>query len=88
MLMYTKALTENTAAQCREIYDTGSSQGPLWKKYTLTVREAAQYFHIGEKKIRQLVEEDRTQSFVLMVGNRAMVKRKQFEAFIDRAESL
>ena len=68
-----------SAAQC---------QVPLWKKYTLTVREAAQYFHIGEKKIRQLVEEDRTQSFVLMVGNRAMIKRKQFEAFIDRAESL
>lgn len=23
---------------------------PIWEKYTLTIREAAEYFHIGEKK--------------------------------------
>ena len=29
---------------------------PYWKKYMLTLREAAEYFHIGEKKLRQIVE--------------------------------
>ena len=27
---------------------------PIWEKYMLTVDEAAQYFGIGEKKIRML----------------------------------
>ena len=31
---------------------------PYWEKYMLTLREAAEYFHIGEKKIRQVVEEN------------------------------
>ena len=27
---------------------------PYWEKYMLTLREAAEYFHIGEKKMRQI----------------------------------
>ena len=26
---------------------------PIWEKYTLTIEEAARYFRIGEKKLRQ-----------------------------------
>lgn len=29
---------------------------PYWERYMLTIREAAEYFHIGEKKMRQIVE--------------------------------
>ena len=28
---------------------------PFWERYMLTIREAAEYFHIGEKKLRQIV---------------------------------
>ena len=52
---------------------------PIWEKYTLTIREAAEYFHIGEKKMRQIVDENYNANFILMVGNRAMIKRKLFE---------
>ena len=31
---------------------------PYWKKYMLTLREAAEYFHIGEKKLRPFFKED------------------------------
>ena len=31
-------------------------QIPYWERYLLTIREAAEYFHIGEKKLRQIVE--------------------------------
>lgn len=24
---------------------------PVWRKYTLSVQEAAKYFHIGDKKV-------------------------------------
>jgi len=58
---------------------------PFWEKYTLTIREAAEYFHIGEKKLRQLVDENQDADYVLMVGNRAMIKRKRFEEYVDLA---
>ena len=33
---------------------------PIWEKYTLTIREAAEYFHIGEKKMRPFYNPDGT----------------------------
>ena len=56
---------------------------PYWEKYMLTLREAAEYFHIGEKKLRQIVEENMDANFVLTSGNRIMIKRKLFEEFLD-----
>ena len=61
---------------------------PLWEKYTLTIREAAEYFHIGEKKMRQIVDEHSNADFILMVGNRAMIKRNRFEQFVDCATTI
>lgn len=61
---------------------------PVWEKYTLTIREAAEYFHIGEKKMRQIVEEHPDADFILMLGNRAMIKRKLFEDYIDLASAI
>ncbi|MBQ8909517.1 MAG: excisionase [Oscillospiraceae bacterium] len=56
---------------------------PYWEKYMLTLREAAEYFHIGEKKLRQIVEENMDANFLLTSGNRIMIKRKLFEEFLD-----
>ena len=56
---------------------------PYWEKYMLTLREAAEYFHIGEKKLRQIVDENMDASFILTSGNRIMIKRKRFEEFLD-----
>lgn len=58
---------------------------PYWEKYMLTLREAAEYFHIGEKKIRQIVDENMDANFLLESGNRIMIKRKLFEEYLDRA---
>lgn len=59
-----------------------------WEKYTLTIREAAEYFHIGEKRMRQIVDENPRADFIIMNGNRAMIKRKNFERFIDESSYL
>ena len=56
---------------------------PYWEKYMLTLREAAEYFHIGEKKLRQIAEENMDANFLLTSGNRIMIKRKLFEEFLD-----
>ncbi|WP_164437856.1 excisionase [Streptococcus equi] len=61
---------------------------PPWEKYTLSIREAAQYFRIGETKLRALAEQTPPPEWVMMNGNRIQIKRKQFEAFIDKLESI
>ena len=61
---------------------------PFWERYMLTIREAAEYFHIGEKKMRQIVEEYEGADFIIMNGNRAMIKRKNFEKFLDTATAV
>lgn len=61
---------------------------PIWEKYTLTIEEAAQYFRIGENKLRRLAEENLTAGWVLMNGNRIQIKRKQFEKGIDALDAL
>ena len=62
-----------------------SNEMPYWEKYMLTLREAAEYFHIGEKKMRQIVDENMDAKFLLESGNRIMIKRKLFEEYLDRA---
>lgn len=61
---------------------------PYWEKYMLTLREAAEYFHIGEKKMRQIVDENMDANFLLESGNRIMIKRKLFEEYLDRASAI
>ena len=57
---------------------------PFWEKYTLTVGEASSYFHIGEKKLREIIEENPTADFILMSGKRIMIKRTRFEQYLVR----
>ena len=61
---------------------------PLWEKYILTIQEAAEYFHIGEKKLRKLVEERTDADYLIMNGNRVMLKRKLFEKYLDESASV
>ena len=30
---------------------------PVWKRYVLTITEAAEYYHIGENKLRMIADE-------------------------------
>ena len=58
---------------------------PYWEKYMLTLREAAEYFHISEKKMRQIVDENMDAKFLLENGNRVMIKKKLFEEYLNNA---
>ena len=70
------------------VMGNSESKVPLWEKYILTIQEAAEYFHIGEKKLRKLVEERADADFIIMNGNRAMIKRKLFEKYLDESASV
>lgn len=65
------------------VYET-----PLYEKYALSIEQAADYFGIGQKKIRQLVEMNDDADFILRNGNRTHIKRKKFEQFLDKTSSI
>lgn len=54
---------------------------PVYERFTLTVREAAQYYHIGEKKLRHLAEEN-PGAFAVYSGNRCLIIRTKFEEYL------
>ena len=56
---------------------------PWWQKYTLTLNEASEYFGIGYKKLKLFVQQHPEEDFVLWNGNRALIKREQFEKYMD-----
>ena len=58
---------------------------PVWKRYVLTIEEAANYYHIGENKLRMIADEHPEADFVIMNGNRILFKRQKFEDFLDNA---
>lgn len=66
----------------------GNANVPIWKKYMLTIEEAAQYFRIGENKLRKLAEENLNANWLIMNGNRIQIKRKAFEKVIDTLDTI
>lgn len=55
---------------------------PIWEKFCLSIEEAAEYFGIGENRIRQLVENNKYADYILQIGNRTKIKRKVFENYV------
>ena len=49
---------------------------PVWKKYSLNVSEAAEYYGIGEKRLRQIAGENEGADFILEVGSHIRFRRK------------
>lgn len=58
---------------------------PVWKRYALTITEAAEYYHIGENKLRMIADEHPEADFIIMNGNRILIKRQKFEEYLDHA---
>ena len=55
---------------------------PIHLKMNLTIKEAAEYSNIGINKIDAMLR-DPCCPFVLYVGVKKLVKRKEFEQFIS-----
>ncbi len=62
--------------------DDNTYKVPIHLKMTLTAREAAEYSNIGINKIDSLLRMPNC-PFVLYVGTKKLVKRKEFEEFIS-----
>lgn len=55
---------------------------PIWEKVTLTKEEASEYSHIGINKLEELTRNPRC-PFVISVGRKRLIKRKEFEQYIS-----
>lgn len=60
---------------------------PLWEKSNLTLEEASAYSGIGINKLRELSNDNKC-PFVLWVGSKRMIKRKMFDAYIEKMYSI
>ena len=54
---------------------------PIHLKMNLTIKEAAEYSNIGINKIDAMLKSPNC-PFVLYIGTKKLVKRKEFEQFI------
>ena len=63
--------------------DNNTEKIPVHLKVLLTIREAAEYSNIGINKIDSMLKKPNC-PFVLFVGTKKLVKRKEFEQYISR----
>ena len=61
---------------------------PVNEKYALTIKEAAAYFSIGEKKLRRLAEMNTCNGFAVLSGNRYLIIREKFEKFMAESSEV
>lgn len=60
---------------------------PIYYKLNLTIEEAAEYSNIGVNRISSMLNEISC-PFVLKVGNKRLVKRKEFEHYIEKVNEI
>lgn len=57
-------------------------------KFLLSFEEAAEYFHIGETKLRKLADSSGSSGWVINNGNRRLIKRVRLEEILLKSESI
>ena len=57
-------------------------------KFCLTIDEASAYFNIGEKKLRRIVTDNIDTGFIIQNGVKFLIKRKQFETFLENLTAI
>nr|DAE09409.1 MAG TPA: excisionase [Siphoviridae sp. ct96x5] len=60
---------------------------PIWEKTNLTLEEASAYSGIGINKLREISNENSC-PFVLWVGSKRLIKRRQLDRYLDQAFSI
>ena len=62
----------------------GKLDVPVWEKMNLTIEEAAAYSNIGINNIDEMAKAPNC-SFVLYIGRKKLIKRKEFEQYIAKS---
>ena len=80
--------TANREAGFHPIIMNETKRTPLGDRYMLTVREAAEYFGIGEHKLRDLLDKNPEKNLSVWNGNRQLIRRKRLEEYLDDCDSI
>lgn len=56
---------------------------PVWEKSNLTLTEAAEYFNIGENKLREITNNYNC-NFVMVIGTKRLINRKELEKYLEQ----
>ena len=64
------------------------SELKIYEKYALTIEEAAEYFHIGTKHLRELIRRNPNVEWVLWNGTHVTIKRRLFEDLLDTTNAI
>ena len=83
--LYLYTINKSNSSEEKELhlYKETEVKVPIHLKITLTIKEAAEYSNIGINKIDSMLKQPNC-PFVLYVGTRKLVKRKEFEEYIRR----
>lgn len=60
---------------------------PIWKKSNLTLEEAAAYSGIGINTLRRISDKEDC-DFVLWIGSKRLIKRKQLDEYTSKMYSI
>ena len=56
-------------------------------KPMLTIEEAAMLYNIGQRKLRELTDDSHC-NYVLFVGRKKLIKKKQFDDYLSKTYSI
>ena len=65
-----------------------SDKIPINEKFTLTITEASEYFNIGDKKLRRIINESIDSGLFIQNGVKTLIKRKKFEDYLNNLTSI
>ena len=70
--------------------NTATTQVPVWERFLLTVKEASDYFNIGENKMHRIANDymESDYKFVVQNGNRTMINLIKGESFLDQSTAI
>lgn len=71
-----------------EWFSSKSESVPLWHKIALSIDEMYVYTGIGRETIRELTKQPEAKQFTLKIGKRTLIKRKQFEEYLEQMCSI
>ncbi len=77
-------LIYNEKGEINYLNNTDTNTIPVWQKVLLTPKETSAYSNIGINKMDKLLN-DPMCPFVLYIGKKRLVKRKEFEKFLEQS---
>ena len=79
---------DNKIKEANSIEPEKKNSLPIWHKYLLTIEEAAEYYGIGEKRLRRIAADNVGEDFVMEVGSQIRIKRELFEQFLNSSGTI